>query len=297
MIKSMAYSAGIEPTTTNRDATDWWPIAAGLVILYAPVFYTAANSYWQTEESAHGPIIAVIVTWLIWQKRTQLIERHCKPATSAGIPLLLLGLLFYVVGTSMDVALFQIGALIPILTGSVLAMRGWRAVRALWFPLLFIVFMIPLPGTFTDALTGPLKQHVSVIAEQLLYAAGYPIGRTGVTLTVGQYQLLVADACSGLNTMFSLSALGMLFMYLTARTSRIHNAIMLASILPIAFVSNVIRVLVLILITYHFGDEAGQGYLHGAAGIVLLIAALAAFLGLDSVLVRLLKMLTETARA
>lgn len=293
----MANSAGAQPFDKNTAMTEWWPIAAGLAALYGPVFYTAANTYWQTEESAHGPIIAVIVAWLIWQKRADLLEQRSGNAILAGISLVLLGLLFYVLGTSMDVALFQIGALIPILAGSVLAMRGWPAVRAHWFALLFIVFMIPLPGTFTDALTGPLKQKVSVIAEQILYAAGYPIGRTGVTLTVGQYQLLVADACSGLNTMFSLSALGMLFMYLTARTSRLHNAIMLASILPIAFIANVIRVLVLILITYHFGDEAGQGYLHGAAGIVLLIAALGAFLCLDGVLVRLIKLPVGTAHA
>ena len=83
--------------------------------------------------------------------------------------------------------------------------------------------------------------------------------------------LLVADACSGLHSMFSLTALGTLFMYITARKSRLHNALMLASILPIAFVANVIRVIILVLVTYHFGDEAGQGFLHGAAGMVLML--------------------------
>jgi exosortase len=96
-----------------------------------------------------------------------------------------------------------------------------------------------LPGTFTDALTGPLKQLISEIAEQVLYSAGYPIARNGVTLTIGQYQLLVADACSGLNTMFSSSALGMLFIYVMARQSWLHNSMMLVSILPIAFIANV----------------------------------------------------------
>ena len=89
--------------------------------------------------------------------------------------------------------------------------------------------------------------------------------------------------------MFSLSALGMLFIYVMARPSWLHNFIMLGSILPIAFIANVIRVLVLILITYHFGDEAGQGYLHGSAGIVLLMVSLIALLGLDSILARVIK--------
>src|SRR6185369_12070109 len=243
---------------------DWLPVVAGLLVLYVPVFYKAATGYWQSDEHAHAPIILAVILWLIWTKRAALLDPSAQPAPVPGIALLVLGLLLYVVGRSVDIALFEISALAPIFAGAVLAMRGWKVLRVFWFPIFFIAFMVPLPGTFTDALTGPLKQLVSAIAEQALYYAGYPIARNGVTLTIGQYQLLVADACSGLNTMFSLSALGMLFMYVMARPSRLHNFIMLASILPIAFVANVIRVLVLILITYHFGDEAGQGYLHGS---------------------------------
>jgi exosortase len=148
--------------------------------------------------------------------------------------------------------------------------------------------MIPLPGILVDALTGPLKNWISIIAEQVLYSIGYPIARNGVVLTIGQYQLLVADACSGLHSMFSLSALGILFMYITERKSLLHNGIMLASILPIAFAANIIRVMVLILVTYHMGDEAGQGFLHGAAGIVLLIVALLFLFLLDAILAKVI---------
>ena len=105
-------------------------------------------------------------------------------------------------------------------------------------------------------------------------------------MTVGQYQLLVADACSGLNSMFSLSALGTLFMYLAARKSWWHNAVMLSLILPIAFAANLVRVVLLVLITYHLGDEAGQGFLHGAAGMVLLAVALAIFFLIDAALAK-----------
>jgi exosortase B len=268
---------------------EWLPVCAGLLLLYVPTFYGAATSFWDTEENAHGPIILAVVIWLFWKQREALFAPGFRPAPAQGIALLVLGLMFYVLGRSQQIALFEIGALAPILAGALLAMRGWRVLRALWFPLLFIAFLVPLPGTFVDALTGPLKQHVSEIAEQILYAAGYPVARNGVMLTIGQYQLLVADACSGLNTMFSLSALGILFIRLADRASPLHNVIMLASILPIAFVANVIRVLVLILVTYHYGDAAGQGYLHGSAGIVLLIAALLALLVLDGILARVIR--------
>lgn len=267
---------------------DWIPVAVGLLLLFVPTFYNAATTFWGNEENAHGPIILAVIVWLSWRKRAILFEEGVERAPAPGIALLVFGLLFYVVGRSQQIALFEIGALAPVLGGTLLAMRGWRALRAFIFPLTFIVFMLPLPSTFTDALTGPLKQQVSALAEQILYAAGYPIARNGVVLTVGQYEMLVADACSGLNTMFSLAALGILFMYLTARKSLVHNAIMLACIVPIAFIANVVRVLVLILITYHFGDEAGQGYLHGSAGIVLLLAALGALLALDALLARII---------
>ena len=133
-----------------------------------------------------------------------------------------------------------------------------------------------------------MKQAISAIVVELLYDVGYPISRSGVVITIGQYQMLVADACSGLHSMISLSALGTLYMFITGRQSVLHNVAMLAAILPIAFLANVVRVVVLVLITYHFGDEAGQGFLHGAAGVVLLLAALSFLFLLDHVLARFL---------
>jgi exosortase len=103
-------------------------------------------------------------------------------------------------------------------------------------------------------------------------------------ISIGQYQLLVADACSGMNSMFSLSALGLLYLYLLRHRNWAHTALMLLAILPIAFAANVIRVCALVLITYYFGDEAGQGFAHGATGMVLFIAALSLLFGLDRVL-------------
>ena len=155
--------------------------------------------------------------------------------------------------------------------------------------LLFIIYLIPLPGIFVDAITGPLKQHISSIAEQILFMAGYPIARSGVVLTVGQYQLLVADACSGINSMFSLSAIGLLYLYLIQRKSWLHNGLILASLLPIAFCANIMRVMFLVLVTYHLGDAAGQGFLHGFSGMVLFFVALISVLILDTILVRIIK--------
>jgi exosortase B len=267
-----------------------WPIIlAGFFAMYLPVYLWAFNTIWQTDEQAHGMIVLLVVMWLCWDRRKALMAVVPEPAPHLGWPILVLGLLIYWLGRMFSISIFELGSQVPVVAGLLLIMLGRPGIRAAWFPLLYIVFMIPLPGFLIDAVTGPLKQWISIIAEQLLYSAGYPIGRHGVMLAIGQYQLLVADACSGLHSMYSLSALGALFMYIMARKSILHNSILLASILPIAFVANIIRVMVLILVTYYMGDEAGQGFLHGGAGMVLLIAAVLGLFALDALLARLIR--------
>lgn len=269
--------------------TMWLIVLVGFAVMYLPTYWWAANSIWQSDDHAHGAIILLVVLWLFWQIRQDINGVQPRPAAIWGWPIFVLGLFIYVLGRSQNISILEIGSQIPVLAGAVLILQGRPGIREAWFPILYIVFMIPLPGILVDAVTGPLKNWISIIAEYVLYNIGYPIARNGVVLSVGQYQLLVADACSGLHSMFSLSALGVLFMYITERKSWWHNGIMLASILPIAFAANIVRVVVLILVTYHLGDEAGQGFLHGAAGIVLLIVALAFLFMLDALLAAFLR--------
>jgi exosortase len=144
--------------------------------------------------------------------------------------------------------------------------------------------MVPLPQALVAAVTGPLKAAVSAVAAAVLYDLGYPIGRSGVVMTIGQYQLLVADACAGLNSMFTLEALGLLYMNLMNYTSVRRNVALTLLLVPISFSANIVRVLILVLVTYYFGDEAGQGFVHGFAGMVLFMVALIIMLFVDKLL-------------
>ncbi len=150
-----------------------------------------------------------------------------------------------------------------------------------------MLFMVPLPGVVVDIVTLPMKIAVSYVAEMVLFWVGYPIGRNGVILQIGQYMLLVADACAGLHTLLTLEALGLLYLNLVRRDSAFRNITLALLIIPISFTANVIRVMTLSLITYHFGDAAGQGFLHGFAGMVLFLSALLLIFGFDSLLQRL----------
>jgi exosortase B len=266
----------------------WWPVLVGLVVVYAPTYWMLAHGLWNSDDYAHGPIVLVVTLYLIWQQRAVFLRDTAHPparsVVAIGWVLLVFGLLTYAVGRSQEILMMEIGSQIPVILGALLITLGVSAARALWFALFFLLFMVPLPGFVVDAATGPLKQYISIIAEQVLYAVGYPIARIGVTLTIGPYQLLVADACSGLHSMFSLSAMGLLYLYLMQHTSVARNVIIMAAILPIAFVANVVRVMVLILVTYHMGDEAGQGFLHGFAGIMLFVIGLLFLFVLDWIL-------------
>ena len=111
--------------------------------------------------------------------------------------------------------------------------------------------------------------------------------------------MLVADACAGLNSLFTLEALGLLYMNVMRHESAARNAVLALLIVPISFCANLLRVVVLALITYHLGDAAGQGFLHGFSGMVLFITALLLIMAVDGVLSRMpgIGRSTRTARA
>jgi len=107
-----------------------------------------------------------------------------------------------------------------------------------------------------------------------------------VTLVIVPYYLLVADACSGLNSIFTLEALGLFYMKLMSYQSKARNILLAVMIIPISFISNVVRVIALILITYYFGDQVGQGFMHGFAGMLLFGVALVLIFGFDLLLAK-----------
>lgn len=275
-----AQNGQMLPAQSRPAIAEWFPLFIGLIALYVPTWIDLSGTIWATEAQAHGPIILGVALWFFWKQRLVIHEMAATPS-KAGWPLFILGLLFYAIGRSQDILLFEVGSQIVVISSLLLIMRGWGALRAAWFPIFFLFFMIPLPGTVVDALTLPMKMAVSYVAENVLYWVGYPISRTGVILQIGQYKLLVADACAGLQTLFTLEALGLLYLNIVRHDSFFRNVALAILIIPISFVANVIRVMVLTLITYHFGDAAGQGFLHGFAGMVLFITALLIIMAVD----------------
>jgi exosortase B len=265
----------------------WLLALAGLLALYLPTFYDALREVWGREEQAHGPIILGVSLWLLYRNWPAMLAasgKHDNPGSAWGWPVLAVGLLSYLLGRVLDIQVIEMFSFPCTVVAVLLLLQGPAALRVQWFPLFFMLFMLPLPGPFVDTVTMPMKMAVSWCAEHILFAAGYPIARSGVVLQVGQYQLLVADACAGLHTLFTLEALGLLYLNIVRHGSFLRNVGLALLIVPISFTANIIRVMTLTLITYHFGDAAGQGFLHGFAGMVLFISALLLIIGVDTLL-------------
>jgi exosortase B len=265
----------------------WW-LWAGLLAMAVPTVWDLSRQVWRGDEQGHGPVILLVSLWLLWHRRAKILGAPLAPRRVGGGTLLALALLMQVIGVSQSLIQFEV--LAPVVAGAALLLitRGWGALRAAALPLVFLLFIVPLPGIAVQTVTMPLKMAVSWVAQTVLHSVGYPVARTGVIIAIEQYQLLVADACAGLTSMFTLEALGLMYMQLRRFTvSRTHDITLAVLLIPIAFIANVVRVMTLVLVTYYFGDAVGQGFAHGFAGVVLFTAAAVLLLVTDGLLLKL----------
>jgi exosortase B len=264
-----------------------WLMFVGLVTMFLPTLWSLlfVNGLWLDDEHAHGPIILMISLWLLWRRwqETPQLSSY-KPARALAWVFFAVAAILYIPGRALDIIYLETGAFVFALAGIVSMAGGKALLNKLKFPLFFMLFMIPLPNTLIGPITGVMKLAVSAVTVNVLSLVGFQVGRSGVVIFMEQYQLLVADACAGMRTLFMLEALGILYLNLVHYRSTLRNIVLPILIIPISFTANVIRVIVLALITYYGGLAAGEGFMHGFAGMVLFFAGLLMMLGADNLL-------------
>lgn len=273
------------PRSANAGVTPaQWGLIVGLSALIGPTLVSVAQQFWSQEAGVHGPIVLATGIWLLLRQRQTLLDLQTpgNPALAWGTLALMLPV--YVFGRAFDFLSIEVAALLGILVAVFYNYFGFRALKHVWFPIFYLGFLIPPPGWLIDVLTAGLKTFVSVAATYLIDVMGYPVARIGVTLYVAQFQLLVEDACSGMNSIVSLTSVSLFYIYLLHASSWRYALFLTCWILPIAILANVIRVLLLVLITYHLGNEAAQGFLHNTAGMVMFVIALLGIFGVDRLL-------------
>ena len=145
----------------RRNWRPWALVIAGLALLYVPTYIDLARTLWRDDAYAHGPIVLGVFCWLAWRARGALLRATPAPMPVAGSILFGSGLLLWLLGRTQSLPVFEVASHIPVIAGVILMLAGRRGLRAFAFPLLFLVFLIPLPGFVMDAITVPLKTLVS----------------------------------------------------------------------------------------------------------------------------------------
>ena len=267
-------------------------LMTGLALVVLPTMAFVARVSWSTESGAHGPIVLFTGLWLLSRLWPQARPVVAQPPAVPAVIGLAVTLPLYLVARIAQIAEIQGYLMYAVVLAATYALIGLPAMRRLWFPLLYLAFMFPLPDTLVAALTGSLKTGISHAAVAFLYQFGYPIGSAGVTIQVGQFQLLVAAACSGLNSIVALTAISLFYVYMRHQADWRYALLLTVLILPVAIFTNFVRVMILILLTYHAGDAVAQGFLHNFAGLTMFTVALLTIFALDSAIEPIWRRLT-----
>jgi exosortase len=281
----MTASATIEGRGRARGLPEGWPLWLGLAVLAIPTMVRLSDQSWSHEFGAYGPIILATGGWLLWRQAGVLRAEGVPGARWVTWSALAVAMGIYVFGRAYDYMPLEVGGVYLAGLAMLQSHFGLRAMRLVWFPLLYLAFVIPPPNTLLTELTAPLKTFVSQVATDWLHSWGLPVAREGVTIFVAQYQLLVEDACSGMNSIVGLIAVSLLYIYLMRGSSWFYSIMLVTVVIPVAIVANILRIMVLVLLTYFYGNEVAQGFLHFTAGMFLFATALLFVFLIDRILV------------
>jgi len=256
-------------------------LVAVLLGLYAPVLVRLLRQWWTDPDYSHGFLVPLLSAYLIWQRRDKLAEVARKPS-NWGLLVVLgsLGLLFL---GSLGAELFLTRiSIIGTICGLIAYFSGWKLLRAMAFPLAFLLFAVPIPVIIYNEIVFPLQFLASRFATSFLETLNlFPIMREGNVLIMPGMRLEVVEACSGIRSLMSLLALAAGYGYLAEKSIAVRWFLFLAMV-PLAIVSNGTRVMITALMTNYIGPKAAEGFMHEFSGWAIFVVATALFLGLHS---------------
>ena len=252
-------------------------VQAGILLLlatwlYGPFALRMANQWWQDPNYTHGFFVPVFSLFLLWERRAKLAAIRIEPVWS-GLVILLFALMTLVVGTiKSEFFLYRLSVLLFI-AGLAVFLAGWKHLAAISFPLAFLVLMTPSP-TLVEHITFPLQIVASKIASFLLMLAGVPTVREGNIILLPGAQLEVAEACSGIRSLFSLLTLTIVYGYMAE--TKVGVRVLLAVVaVPISVFANALRIAFTGLMVEGWGVERAEGTIHALSGWFVFIASLA----------------------
>jgi exosortase len=272
------------PAGGEIDWRPWiWAAIAAVVALWVffpiVVFHPSEDHFALAEEwdadpnYSYGFLIPPLALYFAWERRKMLRDLPVR-GSAFGLLLILAALLAYLTGVMGAVNFLARASVVILVPGVLLFLLGWRCLRALLFPVLFLALMVPPPYFIWAQIATPLQEFAARTAEQSLFWLEVPVLRTGNVITLANTRLEVAEACSGLRSLMALLTTGIVFAYFFGHTAAQRIPIVLASV-PIAILVNAARVAGTGWLAYHYGLEVATGYYHQLEGFGMFLVAFA----------------------
>lgn len=267
------------PVSTRGNRVATIAIFVGLTILYAPLLVEVFQHYWREGSSSHGPVLLAGIAFGLWESRALFDWRVTRRETVAATAALIAGLAIYFVASLAGFVDLGFVSAIPILIGLLLLTGGWNAVRQLWLLEVALLFAIPLSDTTLDGIFLPAKILLTKLVVTGLGNIGMPVAYSGAVISVGFNTLLIANACTGLQSLWALISVGLLYVFFLKIHDRPTMILLLLSAPLMAILANFIRLTLLVLTSFYLGSAAAKTF-HQYAAYLEILFALAMFLGL-----------------
>ncbi len=242
------------------------------IVAYVPVLQALVQTWATSDDYSHGFFIVPISLYIVWQKKEELSRIDLRPS-KWGLVLFILSLMIYFLAYSAGISTLSRLTIIPLWVGIILYLFGFQILRAVIFPLFFLLFMIPVPSQIYSSLTIPLQLIVSKFSVMLTAGIGVPIFAEGNVLHLPGRTLEVVEACSGLRSLLSLFVLSLVFGYFSLR-SNLLRSILFVSAIPVAILVNIVRVSLIVVAFYYFDFDLTAGAVHTWLGLGIFLLAL-----------------------
>jgi exosortase A len=259
-------------------------LVACLVPLYFRVAQGLVYDWLNLADFSHGFLIPIVSLYFVYERRKELSA--LSPSTAwGGLGLIVLGILLLLLGNLATEYFTMRFSILVVLGGIILFLLGKEFYKTLLFPVVFLIFMIPIPSVLMDRITFPMQLFASKVAARSLYLIGIPVLREGNIIQLANTSLEVAEACSGIRSLISLLALSVVFAYLSQKTT-LKRVLLVLSTFPIAIIANAARVTGTGILAHHYGDKVAQGFFHGFSGWILFVVAFICLFLLGAMLTR-----------
>jgi len=282
-------STAAQMLASSSKGRSWliWPalLLCLAILLYAAVLKGLVTQWWDEPDYSHGFFVPLFSLYVLWHEREHWMSKEINPSNFGflvmlgAVGLLLLGSL----GAELFISRFS---LLVLIGGVILFLAGWKVLRAVAFPLGYLMWMIPIPGIIHNQVTFPLQLIASRLATAWLELVHVPVLRDGNVLVMANYSLEVIEACSGIRSLMTLIALAVAYGYFVS-PHRWVRYVLAVLMIPVALVTNALRVMGAGVLAHRFGPTAAEGFLHEFSGWVIFLFALGLMFASYAILRRL----------